>query len=127
MDEWKKITNVHVKHKMEFVLTHETDARALGLPRQPVACGMDGPVGVESTGVCGPVRAEAGGRCTAHAARGLNAANLTMVVTPAHLLGNQKAPNNVTCWNTHTPAFVPFCDRTPSVVCENIPRVRNTW
>lgn len=40
-------------------LDTETGGRALGLPRQLVAGAMDGQVGAESTGVCGP-RTEAG-------------------------------------------------------------------
>lgn len=43
-----------------------TGGWALGLPRQLVAGAMDGQVGAESTGVCGP-RTEAGDRhATAH-------------------------------------------------------------
>lgn len=58
-----------LKCKTKFVLTLKQAARAPGLPRQPVACVMDGQVGVESTGVCGPVRTEAGDWHAAHAAR----------------------------------------------------------
>lgn len=67
-------------------------ARALRLPRQPVACAMDGQVGVESTGVCGPVRAEVGDWHRAHAAWGLNADDLTGVLT---LLGSDESHNNM--------------------------------
>lgn len=47
------------------------------LPRQLVACVMDGQVGVESTEDCGPARAEAGDWHTAQATRGLSADAMT--------------------------------------------------
>lgn len=56
------------------------------MPRQLVACVMDGQVGVESTGVCGPVRTEAGDWHTAHATRGLNADALTAALALVHPL-----------------------------------------
>lgn len=71
------------------------------MPRQLVACTMDGQVGVESTGVCGPVRAEAGDWHTAHAARGLNADDLTAMLTLVLLLGIEEGHNG-----KHPPAFV---------------------
>lgn len=91
------------------------------MPRQLVACEMDGQVGVESTGVCGPVRVEAGDWHTAHAARGLNADDLTVVLTLVHLLGNEEGHNNVTRReHTLTPAFVACRSWWPTAVCESI-------
>lgn len=58
------------------------------LPRQLVACAMVGQVGVESTGVCGPVRAEAGDWHTAHAAHGGSLLLIWQQCWPlVHLLG----------------------------------------
>lgn len=68
------------------------------MPRQLGACAMDRQVGVESTGVCGPVRAEAGDWHAAHAARGLNADDLTAVLTLVHLLGIGQGRNDVSRW-----------------------------
>lgn len=67
------------------------------MPRQLVRLdAMDGQVGVESTGVCGPVRAEAGDWHAAHAARGLSADDPTAVLTLGHLLGDEEGHNNLT-------------------------------
>lgn len=44
--------------------------RLLRLPRQPVARGTNGQVGVESSGVCGPARVEAVDWHSAHATQG---------------------------------------------------------
>lgn len=77
------------------------------MPRQLVACAMDGQVGVESTGVCGPVRAEAGDWHTALATRGPVADDLTAVLTLVHLLGNEQGHNNVARWEYTHP--LPLC------------------
>lgn len=100
MNEWmnEKWTVVQVKCKTEFVLTLKQARGLWGCLGNWFACAMDGQVGVESTWVCGPVRAEAGDWHTAHAARGLNADDLTVVLTLVHLLGNEEGDNNVTCW-----------------------------
>lgn len=45
--------------KQGFILTLRQAQRLLRLPRQLVAHVMNGQVGVESSGVCGPVRVEA--------------------------------------------------------------------
>lgn len=98
--------------KTEFVMTLK---QALGLPRQLVACVMDVQVGVESTGDCGPARAEAGrrlARSTCHT--GAN------VLTWAHLPGDDEGHNNVTCCCIHTPAFVPCHSWKMTALCENM-------
>lgn len=73
MNEWmsRKKKYIYITccaSKMLYKICLDTEtARAFRLPRQLVACAIDGQVGVESTGVCGPVRAEAGDWHTAHA------------------------------------------------------------
>lgn len=54
--------------KNKICLDTQTGGRALGLPRQLVAGAMDGQVGTESTGVCGP-RTEAGDGSTPRTAQ----------------------------------------------------------
>lgn len=90
------------KCKTEFVLTlKQRDASTL--PRKLVAFAVDGQVGVESTGDCGPVRAEAGDWHKAHTARGLPADNLTATLT---LLGSEEGREDAACReSTHTLFF----------------------
>lgn len=73
------------------------------LPRKLVAFAVDGQVGVESTGVCGPVRAEAGDWHEAHTARGLTADNLTATLT---LLGSEEGREDTACRVVHTHSFL---------------------
>lgn len=72
-------------------------------------------MGVESTGVCGPVRAEAGNWHTAHAARRLDADDLTAVLTPVHLLGIEEGHNI-----SHPYLLWRAADRPLTAVCENM-------
>lgn len=79
---------------------------------------MDGQVGVESTGVCGPVRAEAGDWHTAHATWGLNADAPDSGVDPRPSAGKwRRSQQHV--GNTHAGAFVPWRSWKPPAVCEN--------
>lgn len=58
--------------KQGFVLPLRQAQRLLRLPRQLVAHVMNGQVGVESSGVCGPVRVEAVDWRPAHTTQGLS-------------------------------------------------------
>lgn len=89
------------KCKPEFVLTLKQRC-ASRLPRKLVAFAVDGQVGVESTGVCGPVRAEAGDWHETHTARGLTADNLTAAVT---LLRSEEGHEDAACWESTHPCF----------------------
>lgn len=74
------------------------------MPRKLVAFAVDGQVGVESTGVCGPVRAEAGDWYTAPTARGLDADDLTAALT---LLEREEGGHdNASCWKSVQALFM---------------------
>lgn len=73
--------------KQGFILTLRQAQRLLRLPRQLVAHVMNGQVGVEPSGVCGPVRVEAVDWHPAHAAQGARRSFSDCEVDPDHLLG----------------------------------------
>lgn len=87
--------------------------RARRLPRKLVAFAEDGQVGVESTGVCGPVRAEAGDWHTAPTAQGLDANYLTAALT---LLEREEGGHDIaSCWKSIHSLFMLY----PSAESDN--------